>query len=70
MTVLAEEPLPVAHFVRGIEFPATRDDLVTRAKENNAPESAIVAIASLPQEWFGSMDEVHDATEALAVKAK
>lgn len=59
-------PIPFEQYVRGAEFPTTRDELVTRAKENNAPEGVILAIASLPQEWFDSLQDVLDAADGMS----
>lgn len=60
-----EAPVEVERHLRGASFPATRDELVTFAKENDAPEAVVVAIESLPQEWFDSIDDACSAWEAV-----
>jgi hypothetical protein len=60
-----EAPAEVEGYLRLVQFPATRDELVTAAKEAEAPEAVIVALEALPQEWFGSLDEVCTAWQAL-----
>jgi hypothetical protein len=38
-----------AHFLRGIHYPATRDQLLAQAEENKAPENMIARLKDLPE---------------------
>jgi len=54
-------PVDIDRHLAGAIYPATRDDLVDRAKQNNAPEAVIVALDHLPREWYSGLDDVADA---------
>jgi len=51
----------VAHALKGIDFPAERDGLVERARENNANEAILAALQQLEEQRFDSMSEVEMA---------
>jgi hypothetical protein len=48
----------MTHALRGISFPAKKQDLKQQAQSNNAPDEVISAIEHLPEEEFGTMAEV------------
>jgi hypothetical protein len=55
---------PAAH-VAQTEFPATREELVRTAAENEAPAEVINFLKSLPKERYASQEEVlRDFAEA------
>jgi len=51
-------PSNIAHFLKGIDFPATKQDMIDYADDNNAPEQIIDIIDNLPDIEFQSMIEV------------
>lgn len=54
-----------AEHVRGIDFPASRDEIVETAGGNEAPAEVINFLKSLPKEQYGSAEEVlRDFAEA------
>jgi len=54
-----------AAVVQQIEFPATRDEIVETAADNEAPAEVINFLKSLPKERYGSQEEVlRDFAEA------
>lgn len=63
---IGEDPRrsPAAH-IEQVEFPATRDDLVQTAADNEAPAEVINFFKSLPRESYGSAEELlRDFAEA------
>lgn len=44
----------IAHAMKGIDFPATRQDLVNQAQRNGAPQTIIGRLQELPDEEFGN----------------
>ena len=63
---IGEDPRrsPAAN-VAQVEFPATRDDLVETAEDNEAPVEVINFFKCLPKDSYGSQEEVlRDFAEA------
>ena len=63
---IGEDPRrsPASHIAQ-VEFPATRDELVETAEDNEAPAEVINFFKSLPRERYGSAEEVlRDFAEA------
>ena len=51
-------PANIAHFLEGIDFPASKDDLVNHAEDNNAPQEVIDILENLPDQEYTSMADV------------
>ena len=47
--------------LKGINFPASKQDLVQKAKQNNASQDVIQTIQNLPQDRFNSPTDVQKA---------
>src|SRR5215470_1670762 len=63
---IGEDPArsPAVH-LQGMEFPATRDDIVQTAADNDAPVEVINFLKSLPKQHYSSYEEVlRDFAEA------
>jgi len=56
-------PYAVRAHLRGVRYPASRDDLVATAEENGAPDRMIDDLAALRQDRFNSPEEVLVAFE-------
>jgi len=54
-------PSNVAHFLRGIDFPAGRDALRRQAEQNGAEPAVLEMIGDMPDEDFESMADVMSA---------
>jgi hypothetical protein len=52
------EPIQIARYLRGADFPASKEDLVECARQNDAPEKVIEAIRTLDAESFNSIADV------------
>jgi general stress protein YciG len=46
-------PADVQGYLSGVQYPATRRDLLAAARHNNAPEHVLNTIEMLPEETFG-----------------
>ena len=58
-SIAAEKaPTMVTQSLKGIKFPATKNDLLDRAKANNAPEGVIHNIEKLPEGNYQQMIDV------------
>jgi hypothetical protein len=55
--------LKVQDSIAGVSYPATKDELISRARENNADQDVIQSLQSLEDTTFQSITEV---TEALS----
>ncbi|HEY4441293.1 MAG TPA: DUF2795 domain-containing protein [Candidatus Elarobacter sp.] len=52
----------IAAAMRGIRFPAKRDDILNRAKENGASEEVLRVLERIPDGEYGTPAQVMDAT--------
>jgi hypothetical protein len=48
----------VEHYLKGVQFPATRQDLIDLANRNGAEPHVIDVIKALPDEEYGSVTEI------------
>lgn len=53
-----QSPANVTHHLEGIDFPASREDLEKRAKENGAEEDVLNVIREMPDQQYESMADV------------
>ena len=54
-------PANVAHYLRGIQFPASKRDLRAEAQKNHAPPEVLKLIGVLPGATYHTMPEVMKA---------
>ncbi|KHL70099.1 MULTISPECIES: DUF2795 domain-containing protein [Pseudomonas] len=58
---LEKKPAPddqVSRYLHGLDFPADRDRLIRKARENGASEAVLRMLEALPAQDFGSMAEI------------
>ena len=53
-----ESPINVTHHLKGIGFPAEKQDLVEQAKSNGAPPEVMQAIEAMPEQSYETMADV------------
>lgn len=53
-----QSPANVTHHLKGIEFPAGKEDLVEQAEENGADQEVLDVIRQMPDQDYGSMADV------------
>lgn len=51
-------PSDIALFLEGLEYPASKDALVTYAEDSNAPQEAIDILEQLPDQDYNSLAEI------------
>lgn len=56
-----ESPSNVQKYLRGVEYPSSKDDLLRQARENDAPREVIDTIQALDADRFGGPQDVMKA---------
>lgn len=51
-------PSNIAHYLKGIDFPATKQDLVSYAEDNNAPDEVLDVLEDMPDQEYTSMADL------------
>lgn len=51
-------PVTVQRYLKGVEYPADRDDLLAAAEANDAPDEVVEAIEALEEQLYDGPDEV------------
>ncbi len=54
-------PISVQKYLKGIEYPADRDELVSTAEGNDAPDDVIEALQAIEDQGYDGPDEVAEA---------
>lgn len=54
-------PVQVQKFLGGVDYPATRDDLVSYAKQKGADNNVLQTIQNLPYDNFDTPADVSEA---------
>jgi hypothetical protein len=62
---MAVKATEIEKFLRGIHYPASKNDLNRQARDNRAPDIIIDLINNLPQRRFNSPLEVSRAIEEI-----
>jgi len=57
-SVKAANPVSVESYLKGIDYPASKDDLIEKAKQNNAPEEVIQTLQQFSQGQYSSPIDV------------
>jgi hypothetical protein len=50
--------IKVYRFLRGIRYPATKQQIVDRARSNQADAQALAALRDMPEREYSGLDEV------------
>ena len=56
-----QPPSNVQTYLKGVSYPATKEDLVNAAKENGAPKEVLEIVRGFEGEEFGGPQEVMKA---------
>ena len=51
-------PSNIMHHLKGVDFPASKHDLLKLAKRNKAEKEVIEVIETMPDEKYGSVAEI------------
>lgn len=55
------QPIQITKYLKGADFPASKDDLLECAESNDAPEEVVEAIQALSADSFESITDVTQA---------
>jgi hypothetical protein len=58
---VASNPSEIQRYLKGVEYPATKDDVISFAEDNDAPDEVIEELQSVNEEQFDGPDEVMEA---------
>ncbi|MDW5376601.1 DUF2795 domain-containing protein [Halomonas sp. HP20-15] len=53
-----QSPANITHHLKGVDFPASREDLEKQAKDNGAGDDVMEIIRQMPDQEYGSMADV------------
>ncbi len=51
-------PDEAQQYLEGVDYPARKDEIISAAEDNGAPQSLIEALGSLPTPEFASAEDV------------
>ena len=57
-------PIQIQKYLSGIDYPASKDDLVESARSQGAPDDVVEALQGLPGDSFDSPTAVSSAVSA------
>ena len=58
-------PIQIEKFLKGVDYPASKEDLLKRAQQNGADEQVRAALQQLPEQQYGSPADVSKAVGAI-----
>jgi len=58
---MAVNPIQLQKYLSGIDYPATKDDLLRRAEEQGADDNVMSTLKSLNRDEFNSPNDVSEA---------
>lgn len=63
---MVANPIEIQKHLGGINYPASKEDLVSRAREENAPDEVLDTLRRLPQRDYDGPTAVTEAVGGLA----
>ncbi|MFD1146487.1 DUF2795 domain-containing protein [Saccharothrix hoggarensis] len=54
-------PIQVQKFLSGVDYPATKDDIVDAARSQGADDDTLDALRDLPRDDFNSPNDISEA---------
>jgi trehalose-6-phosphatase len=58
---MAVNPIQLQKHLSGLDYPATKKDLVRHARQRGADQDAVQTLESLPRDQFNSPNDVSEA---------
>lgn len=62
---MAVHPIDLERYLSGIMFPASKNDLRQKARDNHAPDVVIDIINNLPERNFSSSGDLSEAVDEI-----
>ena len=56
-----DSPANIQNYLKGVNYPASKQDLVSRARQNGAPDNVVQNIQRLPTERFSGPQDIMKA---------
>jgi hypothetical protein len=53
-----QSPANLTHHLKGVQFPATKEDMIKQAQKNGAERDIIEVIQQLPDQEYDSMSKI------------
>jgi len=53
-----ESPANVATYLKGIDYPANKQDLLQHARQNGAEQDVVDVLECMPEQQYGNMADV------------
>lgn len=53
-----ESPANVATYLKGIDYPANKQDLLRHARQNGAEQDVVDVLERMPEQQYGNMADV------------
>ena len=54
-------PVQVQKFLKGVDYPCSKDDIVKKAQEEGADENVLKTLQSMPMDKFNSPNDIAQA---------
>ena len=58
-------PIQLQKFLKGVDYPAKKEDVVRTAREHGADENVVATLQALPMERFNSPNDISEAVGKL-----
>jgi hypothetical protein len=55
---MGQSPADITHYLKGIDFPCNKNDLISHAKQNGAEQSVINLLQNMPERQYMDMADV------------
>lgn len=59
-------PVEVEKYLKGIDYPAKKEELMKRAEENHAPREVVETLKKMPEETFQKPTDVAKAVSQVS----
>jgi hypothetical protein len=66
MSEQVRSPIQLQKYLGGVDYPATKEDLLQAARERGADEAVLRTLERLPQDRFNSPNDVSEAFGRLS----
>ena len=51
----------VVQYLKGLDLPATKDEIILRARQNDAPQDVVNVLEKIPDRVYEEMDDIWSA---------
>lgn len=58
-------PAKIEESIKGIDFPASKEDILSRARENSADQEELNVLSGLPDQKYTSITDITQALKSV-----